>query len=133
MATYPGAKQISVRFEGDPPRVTNSVGEADTIPASNTAVEWSAWGSARTDALTITGITFYTDASKTQTYSPPFFGRGFNFGNNNWVLPFVAGVAVPAEVDLIYTLSFKEGAYNGVPWDPTLKISPRNASQGAGG
>lgn len=139
MAAYPGAKQIVVQYafpNDDPtkqPYVTNATTEVDEIAASNTSIEWSLSGGHQSVHPAITGISFYSDRAKTRPVTPPFFvDAGRNWGAMNWVILFSAA-AVPSETALYYTLHFKDDRFSNLNWDPTVKIKPRTAAEGAAG
>jgi hypothetical protein len=140
--SYPGSTQVTITFSfpnrdnTKPPVVTQSCGENDRIPAASTSVYWASSSNlhaADDENLTITGISFYTDSSKTTTWNPPFLDMpGFNFGRLNWVIPFNA-TPVPQDTTLYYDLKYRDNLYNDLDWDPTLTINMRTASEAGAG
>ncbi|RKY20587.1 MAG: hypothetical protein DRQ55_07195 [Planctomycetota bacterium] len=136
-----GALRITVNIDfpnGDRtavPVVTNSCAEDDTVASGYSAVEWFVNCNLPLDNeenLTLTGVTFYTDATKRTPYNPPCFNMpGSNNGRLAWAIGF-SDQAVDQDTPLTYVLTFKDDLFNNLRWDPTLTIQKRNATAGAG-
>lgn len=146
MAIPTGYKNITITFRfpnnpatGQPdkhaePVVQNSCTEADRVGPNKTGIYWTVTSNldpGTDDGLAITGITYYTNSTKTTTFQPAYLNAGQSDGQNYQVA--FNSTAVSSETDLIYALSWADLDFPNEKFDPTLKVQPRNATEGAGG
>jgi hypothetical protein len=133
--------QITVQIDfpgGDTtqrPVVDSDCRENDLISAEIDAIEWviqSNVPQSASDGLRLTGVTFYTDATKQQTRYPEYLSAGTNASNAwTWTIAFTGPVA--ETTGLTYKLDFADDDYVDMGWDPTLTINMRTASEAGAG
>lgn len=138
MTTYTIVVQINFpdRDITKQPVVSSDCAENDPISTAIDTIEWKIQSNVpetASDGLRLTGLTFYTDATKRATFIPSYLSAGTN-GSDVWTWSISFTGPVTEDTVLTYMLNFADLDFPSLGWDPTLTINMRTASEaGAGG
>jgi len=123
---------VNLDFHGNPqskPSVTNSTEQSNTIPRTQSYLEWQV--EPNEDNVGITGVTFYASkVDKTHKQSPirPSYldlpGGHVDGDKTTWRISFNSN-SVGTTQTIWYDLHYADDNWPNLDWDPQLQVEPR--------